>query len=422
MKMKRFLIPALALLVAACSEKIIDESPVKTGDTGYTKTYYTNPVIRNNCADPDVFDDRERTGYIYAYSTQLGSASSNWIPVYRTTDMVNWSYVCDAFNGDKPDWLGSARTWAPNVKYIGGKYVMYFAQGIIGDSSFSGTGVAYSSSPTGPFLWRDLPNHGRLITTDMTGMRNMIDPDYNVDPETGIPYLFVGSFGNQCLWAMQLSEDGLTFVKDCTVEANRVKYAQGIEGTYIHYHNGYHYIFGSTGSCCSGKESTYHLVVARSKSLLGPYIMKNGKALVDYTFTSAIDANTILQNTEAEPGMYPYFAGEGHNASIITDDAGQDWMCYHAYWQDNNYNGRCLCMDQIIWQADGWPSFRTGYPSQTKMRGPKFKLGGGTKAGFDPSDNDGAGPLLPSDEACGGCRGSWSVPQNRYVVSYPIDR
>ena len=37
-----------------------------------------------------------------------------------------------------------------------------------------------------------------------------------------------------------------------------------------------------------------------------------------------------------------FYAGTGHNAEIITDDTGKDWMCYHAYWQGNNYNGRCI--------------------------------------------------------------------------------
>nr|MCR4566326.1 family 43 glycosylhydrolase [Bacteroidales bacterium] len=232
--MKRIYILVFALLAVACTEKIIDERPIKTGDVGFNKVYYTNPVIRNNCADPDVFDDRERTGYYYAYSTQNGTP---FIPVYRSTDLINWTLMGDAFDGDQPDWQGEgARCWAPNVKYINGKYVMYFALGNFVDASYSGTGVAYSTSPTGPFLWRDLPNHGYLIGTKNTGLSNMIDPAYVQDVNTGTPYLFVGSFGSQCLWAMELAPDGLSFVKDCSVEANRTKYAKGIEGTYVHYH------------------------------------------------------------------------------------------------------------------------------------------------------------------------------------------
>ena len=414
MRMKKSYLLLLALLAVACTEKIIDESPIKTGDVGFNKVFYTNPVIRNSCADPDVFDDRERTGYFYAYSTQNGT-NSNFLPVYRSADMVNWTYVGDAFNGDQPDWQGDgARCWAPNVKYIGGKYVMYFAEGNFVDASYSGTGVAYSNSPTGPFLWRDLPNHGLLIATSNTGLSNMIDPCFMRDVETGKPYLFVGSFGSQCLWVMELNEDGLSFTKDCSIEANRTKYAKGIEGTYVHYHDGYYYIFGSAGTCCQGKESTYHLVVARSRNITGPYVMKDGTLLSEYN-SSKPDANTVLQNPEADPGMYPYFAGVGHNASIITDDAGQDWMCYHAFWKDNNYNGRCMNLDQVFWQ-NGWPAFRTGFPSQTKLRAPKLKLK--TKSFLYPEDNDNAGPLLVTDDDCS-CRPMWQVPEQQYTITLP---
>lgn len=395
----------------ACSEKIIDERPTgkKGGGKGYTNVWYTNPVIRNNCADPDVFDDRERSGYFYAFSTQNGNT---YMPIYRSTDMVSWEYVTDAFAGDKPDWLGAdARTWAPNIKYIGGQYVLYFAEGLIG-SSMSGTGVAHSNSPTGPFRWRDLPNKGCLMTNSTMGMVNMIDPCYYVDRATGKPYLFIGSFGSQCLWAFELKSDGLSFVKDPTVSSNRIKYAQGIEGTDIIYYGGYYYLFGSTGSCCEGKESTYHIVVARSQNLLGPYTLKDGTPLLDYTWKTQPDANTILQNPSAEIGKAPYFAGVGHNASVIVDDADQYWMCYHAYWADNNYNGRTMCMDQIFWK-DGWPSFRTGNPSQTRTQGPSFKLT--TKSTFTASDNEGAGPLLVTEgDPCGTCRSTWAVPENRY--------
>ena len=31
---------------------------------------YNNPVLRRDCPDPTVLDDRANTGYFYAYSTQ----------------------------------------------------------------------------------------------------------------------------------------------------------------------------------------------------------------------------------------------------------------------------------------------------------------------------------------------------------------
>ena len=62
---KSIFLSAAVLLLAGCGDKNIDERPVKPGqeDDKYIYTKYQNPVIRNNCADPSVFDDRERSGY-----------------------------------------------------------------------------------------------------------------------------------------------------------------------------------------------------------------------------------------------------------------------------------------------------------------------------------------------------------------------
>ena len=380
--------------------------------------YYTNPVIRNNCADPDVFDDRARTGYFYAYSTQNSTVN---MPVYRSADLVQWEYVGDAFANGAPDWLGEgARVWAPNMNYIDGKYVLYFAEGDVTDGSFSGTGVAWSDNPAGPFLWEDLPNKGCLMTASQMGSKNWIDPVYYVDRSSGKPYLFVGSFGDQGLWAMEMSRDGLSFVRDCTVAANRTLFGRNIEGTTLFWHDGYYYLFGSNGSCCLGKDSRYHVVVARSKNLLGPYTLKDGTPLTQYEFMMESDANTILQNPPADAGERPYFAGVGHNSSIITDDAGQDWMFYHAFWRGNGYKGRCLCMDRIIWSG-GWPSFAGGCPSMSRTAVPvvnplswtEIPVVTSTKSGLSaPARDSRQEPLLETDDPCS-CRPSpWKVPSS----------
>ena len=124
-----------------------------------------------------------------------------------------------------------------------------------------------------------------------------------------------------------------------------------MEGTYIYKRGGWYYAFTSKGSCCSGAESTYHLVVARSRNVLGPYLGPDGTPLTDYGFS-----NTILSGTSA-------FVGPGHNGEIIMDDSGQDWMIYHAFCASNNYSGRCLILDKIFWTNDGWPYFNLTNPS-----------------------------------------------------------
>ena len=425
--MKKFLytISMLAALVAlsSCEEKVVDERPIKpdtgAGD-GYFTTSYLNPVIRNNAPDPSVFDDRERTGYFYAYSTQNGTSGTSdvvYMPVYRSVDMVNWELVGNAFGGmERPQWVPDTRIWAPDIEYIDGRYCLYYAEGHWDDPKRSACGVAVSDSPTGPFKWTGLKDinpladeNGKLVDYASTGVSNSIDPDIIRDEITGELYLFWGSFGSDSgIWAIQLTNDGLAIAPG----AKKTFIAYEIEGTYMHYKNGYYYCFGSKGSCCEGANSTYHVVVGRSKNILGPYEGKDGKLMSTRNNAFDNDNNTILRSP-----VSGYFAGTGHNAGIVTDDKGKDWMCYHNYWAGNQYNGRCMSMDEIVW-GDGWPSTKTGYPSENKVAGPTWKKVADSKAVAAPVDNSGSKSLVETGDSCG-CRNTWKYStenKNNYEI------
>ena len=73
--MKRLSIFALLALLCSCS-----------GVTGDTTATYTNPVIDRDAPDPTVI--RAEDGTFYAYTTWRDRN----IPVYKSTDMVNWEY------------------------------------------------------------------------------------------------------------------------------------------------------------------------------------------------------------------------------------------------------------------------------------------------------------------------------------------
>jgi arabinan endo-1,5-alpha-L-arabinosidase len=91
-------------------------------------------------------------------------------------------------------------------------------------------------------------------------------------------------------------------------------------------------------------------MAARSKSPTGPF--------------EAFPGNPILEKNEA-------FLAPGHNA-VIQDDAGHDWMLYHAYdLKDITSSGRVLMLDRIHWK-DGWPVIHdgSGPSSSLQMDGP----------------------------------------------------
>lgn len=58
------------------------------------------------------------------------------------------------------------------------------------------------------------------------------------------------------------------------------------------------------------------------------------------------------------------FVGTGHNAEIVKDDAGNDWIFYHAV-DKINPQGRVLMLDQVQWQ-NGWPYVDGNSPSSVK--------------------------------------------------------
>lgn len=364
----------LCLLAGAaclgCSHKQkLDERPVvDPGGTEHQGVPYTNPVIKANCPDPSIFDDRERTGYIYAYSTQNGangSATVVYLPVYRSKDMVAWELVGNAFGGmNRPTWgQDVTRVWAPDINYIGGQYVLYYALGHLEHSELGTSGVAVSDSPTGPF--RDL---GIIVSLENTGVSNSIDPNYFEDDD-GSKYLFWGSYGAASgIWVVDLTDDGLAIRPG----SEPVKVAgNNMEGTMVHKHGGYYYLFASMGNSFAGGESTYRVVIGRSTSVKGPYTGPNGWSMINDTYSrqqaDGSFTNTIMEGYDA----YGAFVGTGHNSEILTDDNGEDWMCMHARWSGDNYAARPMILERVYWNAE-WPYFKTGRPTISGT-GPYFK-------------------------------------------------
>ena len=127
------------------------------------------------------------------------------------------------------------------------------------------------------------------------------------------------------------------------------------EGTYIIKRDGYYYLFGSAGSCCNGANSTYHVVVARSENLMGPYVNKVGDRALDNQFS-----NLMYRS--------PDVVGPGHNSELVLDDAGQHWMLYHGYDAKDIDSGRKVFLDKVTWDEDGWPVVENLRPSVTAER------------------------------------------------------
>ena len=300
---------------------------------------YSNPVIDYSLPDPSIIKGED--GYFYLYATE----DIRNLPIHRSKDLVNWEFLGTAFTDEnRPDFEPNGGIWAPDINKIGDKYVLYYSMSVWGGEWTCGIGCAVSDRPEGPFK-----DCGMMFRSNGIKVQNSIDPFYIED--NGHKYLFWGSFRG--IYAIELSEDGLSLKSGSSpVQIAGTAY----EGTYIHKRGGYYYMFASIGSCCDGLKSTYTTVVGRSTSLFGPYLDKKGQSMMDNHHEILIHKNDS-------------FVGTGHNSEIVSDNAGTDWLFYHAV-SVANPDGRVLMLDKIDW-IDGWPSVEGNSPS-VKSEKPRF--------------------------------------------------
>jgi arabinan endo-1,5-alpha-L-arabinosidase len=149
-----------------------------------TRAYHNPLTVRlvsgelaQNCADPAVLRDPRATRptwYLYCTSDPVskrerekdasgkdGGWNFRMIPIYRSTDLVHWDFVADAFS-DRPAGLAAPTSglWAPEPEYLNGRYYLYFTVTDVVDEhspekgcgNDSAIGVATAESPAGP--WR----------------------------------------------------------------------------------------------------------------------------------------------------------------------------------------------------------------------------------------------------------------------------
>ncbi|MBQ8098700.1 MAG: family 43 glycosylhydrolase [Bacteroidaceae bacterium] len=302
---------------------------------------FKNPMIDENAADPTVM--KAKNGYYYLYSTGAR--------IFRSKDMLQWNEVGNCFAEDgAPSFVpGVRRIWAPDINYIKGQYVLYFALSKWGGEDSCGVGVATSKNPEGPFTC--INRTGKLFRSFEIGVRNSIDPFYIKDK--GKNWLIWGSFSG--IYAIELTKDGLA-VKPGSKPIPLA--GKAYEGSYVYKRKGYYYFFGSIGTCCEGAKSTYTTVVARSKNLLGPYVNKKGETLLTNHHEVLIHGNSR-------------WAGTGHNGELIKDKKGNTWIPYHAYHRDDPKKGRIVLLDKVQWDQDGWP-FVAGQEPADAYTAPKF--------------------------------------------------
>jgi arabinan endo-1,5-alpha-L-arabinosidase len=330
---------------------------------------YTNPVsggFADTFADPTVIRGQDGLWYAYGTSDPLrsGEGKPHRIPIARSSDLTTWTLVGDAItDAGRPAYVAPGSSyWAPDVRYLDGRYVMYYTvtdtTTAPGDGDFA-IGAATAPTPAGPWTQSDSPvvaprpggGGGYLATIDPAEL-TAVD---------GARYLYYGSYYGG-IWVTRLSADGLHPVGPATMVAIDNRY----EGSYVVRHGGYYYLFASSANCCAGPTTGYAVSVGRAIDPRGPFVDADGVSL---TASRVGGTPVVTQNGNR-------WIGTGHNG-LVTDLAGQDYLVYHAIDRNDPYldqpygiNRRPMLIDRLDW-IDGWPTVRAGAgPSDTPQPTP----------------------------------------------------
>ena len=336
----KFAFPALCLLWGSCSscKEGREADGENQGGTTEMTAQYANPVIRVSVPDPTAIRTADGTYYLY------GTEDIRNLPIFRSDDLVHWTQVGTAFTDQsRPTEVKGASLWAPEIRYIKGKYVLFYSLAIWGQEWVSTIGYAVADKPEGPFTEK-----GIVFSSHDVGVQNSIDEFFYED--NGKYYMLWGSFSGLYIIELNVSDD-LTITPK--LETKQKIAGNAYEGVNLWKRGGYYYLFASRGSCCEGIRSTYTTVVGRSKNLFGPYVNKAGKPMLEN------GDELLLHGTEDNS-----FRGTGHNSILQEDDAHQTWMLYHAYYKprEDGNDGRSVSLDRVDW-VDGWPVMGKGVPS-----------------------------------------------------------
>lgn len=291
----------------------------------------------------------------HVFSTGLGEGAHGLIAHRTSGDRTNW--VRGAAPFDKlPAWAskaipGATNMWAPDISFVNGRYRLYYSVSTFG-SNRSAIGLATNATldPAAPgYAWRD---EGAVVMSTPADDFNAIDPAFIADTE-GRHWLSLGSF-----WTgLKLFELDPRTGKPLRPGAKPRPIATRpvpagapsiVEAPFIFARGGWYWLLASYDYCCKGVNSTYYTVIARSRSVEGPYLGKDGSSMLQ-------GGGTILLRADLQEKQR--FRGLGHAGHFRGAD-GTDHLVHHAYDREKR-GAPVLRMATLRWGADGWPTAET---------------------------------------------------------------
>ena len=114
-----------------------------------------------------------------------------------------------------------------------------------------------------------------VCSSDGLEDQDAIDPCLFLDPNTGRLWVTYGTY----FGSIRLIE--LDPATGRRVAGNKERdIAIDCEATDLIYRDGWYYLLGTHGTCCDGPNSTYNIVVGRSRNVVGPYLDNMGRDML----------------------------------------------------------------------------------------------------------------------------------------------
>lgn len=252
---------------------------------------------------------RNTDGRYWIFTTGQGI----WCMSSSNADFTDWRAESTPFGNSWPSWIANYVTgftgsfWAPDIVKIGSTYYLYYS--CAGQGAPAAIGLATATNLAGP--WTD---QGMIVAGN-----NAIDPAILIDGSN-----MWMTWGN---WQTGLDICQLNMSTGKRLNSTTTHLVSGqVEGPALLKNGSYYYLFYQRGLCCSGVNSSYYVVVARSASVTGPYT----------------DERVFLPNRNGN------IIGPGHIGY------GENKLTYHYYAGNDNGNAK-LMITTLSWGSDGWP-------------------------------------------------------------------
>ncbi|MBV9287553.1 MAG: arabinan endo-1,5-alpha-L-arabinosidase [Hyphomicrobiales bacterium] len=294
--------------------------------------------------DTRIHDPRviEVGGRYVAFGTGEDRHARGAIRTKTSPDGVNWSDAGTIGKG-APQWarptLGYQpnNVWAPSVSRRGDLFFLYYALSSFGgNASAIGLTTNAAFDPSRPAEgWED---QGLVIASNPKDDFNAIDP-FRFDATDGRAWLVFGSFWSGIKLAELDPSTGKLIRPETPLIALASRQGGAIEAASLLAHDGKFYLFVSFDQCCRGVASTYNLRVGGSDRLEGPYVDKDGRAMLD-------GGGSLLL------GATGRFIGPGGGEAVKTSKGAM--LAYH-YYDGADAGVSKLQFSPIHWSADGWP-------------------------------------------------------------------